>query len=75
MRALVCSVPCRLRVQNFAHLQVASFLSGDAGCCSIRLAFFVSPASSSTIGCEPVYESIAALPRTLGILAGFFKNF
>jgi hypothetical protein len=37
MRALVCFVPYRLKVQNFAHLQVVSLLVGDVGCYRINL--------------------------------------
>ena len=75
MRALVCFVPYRLKVQNFAHLQVVSLLVGDAGCYRIRLVLIISPVPSSAARSETVYGSIAPVLRVHGVFQWFFKNY
>lgn len=74
MTALVCFVPYRLKLQNFAYLQVVGLLLGDVGCYSIRPALTISPVPSTAVSSETVYESIAPVHRVHGLLR-IFKNY
>lgn len=74
MRTLVCSVPCRLKVQNFTCLHVARLLLGDAGCYRIRLVLIISPVPSSIVRSETVYGSIAPILRVHAVLQWFSKT-
>jgi hypothetical protein len=74
MRTLVCSVPYRLKVQNFAHLQVFSLLLGDVGCYRINLVLNISPVRASVVRSETVYGSIAQILCVHAVLQWFSKT-